>query len=244
LRAQATPTLGEFDGRKPVVYATCVAGPPQEPEIEGLQLVLAGSFNPTIFQPAWFAAQGILKPREAENVDLGLIHPQVTDFRTDRFSIQVQPGRFVGLCDDPRNHEPLLDAVVGAFRVLHHTPVVALGINVDLHFDFGSKDACRRLGTELVPTAAWERVGLHVEMHDVAVHAKRPDGRRGHIQVRVQPSARLPAGVYVQVNDHYDLSGEPEPRDAVAALAILENDWADSVQRSRSIAHDLVRTAQ
>jgi hypothetical protein len=30
------------------------------PQIRGLTFVLIGEFNPTIFQPAWFASEGLL----------------------------------------------------------------------------------------------------------------------------------------------------------------------------------------
>jgi hypothetical protein len=38
----------------------------QHPEIQGISVVWLGDFNPKIFQPAWFAAEGLIRSRSTE----------------------------------------------------------------------------------------------------------------------------------------------------------------------------------
>lgn len=203
--------------------------------------MLVGSFNPKIFQPSWLGAQGLLSKAEADNADVSLIHPQVSVFRTDRLNIQVQPMQFVASCTDPKDQEPLLDVVIGCFRILQHTPISLMGINLNFHFALGSRVECDRLGFALVPREPWARAGLESAMKDLAVQAPRGDENPGFLQIRVQPSVRYAFGVFIQVNDHYDLTQIAGPGDAAPAMDLLERVFSDSIRRSRTIAQALVR---
>jgi hypothetical protein len=40
------------------------------PEIQGMSIVLVGGFNPKIFHPAWFAAQKLIREKEAEEANI------------------------------------------------------------------------------------------------------------------------------------------------------------------------------
>jgi hypothetical protein len=55
---------------------------PPKPEIEGVGIVLVGSFNPRIFQPAWFAAENLIREEEEQAAKIELIHRQVAIFST------------------------------------------------------------------------------------------------------------------------------------------------------------------
>ena len=54
-----------------------------EPEIDGVDVVLVGDFNPAIFTPAWFALNGLLPESATASADLQIAHQQITAFNTD-----------------------------------------------------------------------------------------------------------------------------------------------------------------
>ena len=43
-----------------------------------VDIVFLGRFNPSIFQPMWFSSHGLLREEEADEAEIGLIHPEVT----------------------------------------------------------------------------------------------------------------------------------------------------------------------
>jgi hypothetical protein len=91
------------------------------PEISGGSIVLAGSFNPAIFQPAWFGRQGLLAGTEVDNAEIKIVHPQISFFETERFVVQVTANRFAAISKPNASAEPLRDLVAGTFFILEHT---------------------------------------------------------------------------------------------------------------------------
>jgi hypothetical protein len=49
-------------------------------EIDGHTIVFVGSFNPQIFQPAWFASRNLLKKEEADGAKIEIINRQLVIF--------------------------------------------------------------------------------------------------------------------------------------------------------------------
>ena len=47
-------------------------------ELSGINIVMLGSFNPKIFQPAWFAANELIRNLEAEEADTQIIHNDIS----------------------------------------------------------------------------------------------------------------------------------------------------------------------
>jgi hypothetical protein len=103
-------------------------------ELEGMNIVLLGTFNPMIFQPAWFSAEGLLRREEAEAVEGVIIHREIASFETSWVNLQVRPERFMASTANSSFYEPLRDLVFGTFQVLHHTPIQKLGLNRNFHW--------------------------------------------------------------------------------------------------------------
>jgi hypothetical protein len=72
--------------------------PESKIEIAGASVVRTGSFNPAIFHPEWFANNGLLPRREVDEADVKVVHPQLSNFETERFIIQVTPERLGARC--------------------------------------------------------------------------------------------------------------------------------------------------
>ena len=119
-------------------------------EVNGASVVLTGSFNPTIFQPEWFLRQNLLPAEECGKAEIKVIAPQVCEFQTERFIIQVTTERFAVLSKPDANPAPIRDLVAGTFFTLPHTPLKALGLNRDMHFVLPSEEAWHQVETRLL----------------------------------------------------------------------------------------------
>ena len=216
------------------------------PEIDGATIVLLGSFNPAIFTPSWFALHGLLPKGVADSAELAVAHPQVTSFSADWLRLEVTPERFqVETVQAPKIR--VHDIAVRVFAEhLPHTPLMAFGINRNVHFlvrDLAARDGLGRILAPVDPWGSWGReLGLDSEdggMKSLTMSQSKPTERPlgGQINVTVQPSSRVGGGVsgiYVGINDHYVL-GESEPRAAGHSMKILEANFKPSQDRSEAI---------
>src|SRR5208283_6119003 len=96
----------------------------------------------------------------------------------------------------------LHDFFVKCFQKLGETPISAVGINREIHFDAGSKEAQDRVGDRLAPKLVWgdfmERGGrrlggLRTLVMEQALyegkHITRLDGSPGWIRIAAYPVA-------------------------------------------------------
>src|SRR3712207_1383849 len=102
--------------------------------LEGATVVLLGSFNPAIFHPAWFAANGLIREEEARAAEIEIVHPNAAVFRTEWLVIESARDRFLATTILDAYYEPLRDLVVGVLDLLSHTPLTAMGLNRDFHY--------------------------------------------------------------------------------------------------------------
>ena len=58
-------------------------------------IVLLGKFNPTIFQPFWFVAQKLIGKQDGESAELGIVHPDIVNFKLRWCNLEVTRERFV-----------------------------------------------------------------------------------------------------------------------------------------------------
>lgn len=212
-------------------------------EINGASIVLAGSFNPAIFQPEWFVRQNLLPPEEGEKAEIKVIVPQVTEFHTERFIIQVTTDRFAAISKPEANPAPLRDLVVGTFFVLEHTPLKALGLNRDMHFSMASEEMWHRIGDTLVPKEVWKGIlAGHVGMRTLQVQAEIPDypdekQTEQRLVVRVEPSMRVKQGVYIQTNEHCEA---PKESSAEYLTQRIRSRWEGAYNYAAKIADYLL----
>ena len=100
----------------------------------------------------------LLRDPEADAAKVKILAPQVCEFETERFYIQVTEDRFMALSKPAANPAPLLDLVAGTFFVLEHTPVTALGLNRMMHFSLDSEEHWHQVGNKLAPKEAWSDI--------------------------------------------------------------------------------------
>jgi hypothetical protein len=178
-------------------------------QVNSASVVLTGSFNPAIFQPEWFVRQNLLPAEECEKAEIKIIAPQVCEFQTERFVIQVTTERFAVLSKPDANPAPIRDLVAGTFFTLEHTPLKALGLNRDMDFALPSEEAWHQVGDTLAPKDIWKKILQgRIGMRSLLVQSEVPnfpdatqDSTR--LWVRIEPSVRVKYGLYIQTNEHF-----------------------------------------
>lgn len=211
-------------------------------KIEGIGIVLVGSFNPQIFQPAWFAAQGLIRKEEGESAKIQVIHPEIAAFSLDWAQLQVTHENFVLDSSTTQQFSPALlrDLALGTFRLLPHTPVKMMGLNRSFHFPIESEALWHSIGHKLAPKEHWNGLLEKPGTRSLSVEGIRPDKHKGRILVKVEPSIQLHPGVFVHINDHFEVENPNTTTGANEMVDILEKQWQVSLERSERIGYTLL----
>jgi hypothetical protein len=223
--------------------------------MDSVSIVLVGSFNPTIFQPMWFAANELIARADAENAEVSVIHPDITQFRARQMNFVVEHGRFFVTCETI--HRNLVrDLVLSCFgQILVHTPIKMMGLNRELHFSCGSEAQRSKFGFEIAPLQPWGEWGK--EIHDAYSTDKahggmmrvsmrqvpRLDKREGYLQTDIQPSGVLQRdGIHILVNDHFQFEPQ-EKHPALRAMETLEQIWEEDAEKAEKIISHIMQRA-
>ena len=204
--------------------------------IQGVNIVVLARLTPTIFHPAWFAAQNLMRQQEADVADIKILQPAAAMFKMEWLQMTVLPDRLQAATVEEGFYEVLRDLVIGIFELLNHTPVTAFGINRDFHYQLESEKAWHKLGDRLTPKGEWQKILNQPGMRSLVIEGKRPDNLEGYTQVKVEPSPRAPSSVYVEINDHYDLASSKTGKSADRLTEILASNWQLSMSRAINIA--------
>lgn len=211
------------------------------PERDTTSIVLVGSFNPRIFQPAWFVAQGLLPPGEGADADVQVIANDICIFQTDWCRIEVLNNRFSLTSISTPVEEVLRDLVIGTFRILEHAPVTRMGINASAHFQLTNVEVWHQFGHLLAPKESiWEPILDRPGTLTLTVEGRRPDDHDGHVRVKVEPSTLIPNGIFIESNDEFR---SLESISAKWVAEILESEWEPVRSRAMSIRYGLIAKA-
>lgn len=223
------------------------------PELSGVTIVAAGSFNPAIVHPLWLAEKELIPENvaehamEQESAKQMMVSPQLASFVADWLSVQVTPKQAVLATVDQGRAVDLRDLAKGFFDLLPETPVDALGINADSHFRTDGAAAWHAFGDRFLPKDFWEPLfqgdawkprdttGSRVGMRAMTVEIQRSDPEvPGYVRIEIAPSTRIgPNGVYVGINAHFQLTqriqhahaGAAARANAGAAARVLAAQW-------------------
>ncbi len=195
-------------------------------------IVLVGSFNPRIFQPEWFVRHGLLQAKDIEGVNIEIISNDYAIFELPWLKVEVLGDRFMARTEDESKFSPLKDLVVGTFKILEHTPISAIGLNREISFDFLTSENWHRVGHSLAPKLIWEEYVDTPGMMMLLMQSKRTDDKKGSINIKIRPAAKIPFGVTGDVNDHVDL---PEHSDALDACKIIDASWDQSLEKAEKL---------
>lgn len=223
-----------------------------EPDISSVSIVLLGSLNPKIFTPDWFARHDLLTTGEADAADIEIVHQQVTKFHAAWLTLAVEQERLIADTSEP----PILlhDLVLRTFQEhLSHTPIGRFGINRQVHFKVESVETRDRIGHKLAPPSAWGEWAPKIEAADGIIRGGMQklvmrqaivddDRPKGYVQATVEPSNKIAngVGIYVQVNDHYEVADPDDITGCNAAMALLAENFDPSLKRAETIINQVM----
>ncbi len=172
-------------------------------ELEGVALVLVGTFNPAIFQPAWFAKQKLLPDQEVEAAENIIVTPQITSWTIGGVTLTVQQERLQAE-GNPDVGVVIRDLMVGTFKILEHTPITALGISRNIHFRMPDENVWHKVGHRLAPKPLWEGLLVKPGMRTLVMQGTRKESGARMVLLRVEPSLRIQPGVFVGTTYHFE----------------------------------------
>ena len=226
------------------------------PEITGVDVVVLGDFNPTIFSPRWLSSHGFIRDSVADGAQVQVIHQEITDFTADWLHLQAMRDRFT-LKTSQAPFVRLRDLVLRVFsEYLPHTPLRAFGINFSVHFLVDSRASRDRIGNLLAPLEPWgpwrEKLDLDGKgggLTRLQISQLAPRGRRSgdRINVQVEPSNRVGregTGVFVSVNDHFVAGSGAPPMGADGLMKVLGEEFSPSLKRSEGIVDHIMSLAE
>lgn len=208
-----------------------------------ISVVMVGSFTPTICQPAWFAAEDLLRKAEADEVKNLVVHDQVTQFSTEWLSLEVTRDRFVARVKSDAYQEHLYDFVRGLIAKLIHTPVQQLGTNIEVRTRFGSTEDWHAFGHFLAPKTPWKMPDLVVPgMRNLTMQFERlnTDDHGGFTVIGVHPVLNTSTDVIFRVNDHFDCLGNGNSQGGKWALNLLANEFEASIVRGQKFVDQVL----
>jgi hypothetical protein len=217
------------------------------PQISAASIVALGHFNPLIFGRDWLRDKEILVGNDFEKLKTSIVHPDIVSYEMPWGTFQADRTTFnIGTTREPlvRVH----DFFVRCFQFLPETPISAVGINREVHFETASEAARDRVGDVLAPKEFWgdfvqsggqKTGGLRSLIMEQATtkegRHRRTDGKFGHVWVRVEPSLRqdIRYGIFMQVNDHFDLMTPPDKlSDGRAGADLVTEQFERSITNS------------
>ncbi len=215
-----------------------------DPTVQAASIVLLGSFNPRLFQPLWLATQDLVSATEADRAEIQLISPALTILNVGPFSLQVLDDRFVAETIHIPYFSPLRDLVVGIFRLLRHTPARALGINRSMHFKPEENLSWRGFDASVQASVPWTEALTEPEMVGLDLRSRRDNSPvEGYVQLHLEPSQREKEGIFIRVNDHYQVAGENSQAGLQSITEIVAAEFTQSLDRSLSLAKRTLEVA-
>jgi hypothetical protein len=198
--------------------------------LDRMAIVLRGAFNPTIFQPQWFARHEVLRPSEADEALLQIAHAQVTDFKTGWLQVQVTRDRFSAMSLNGGYEAPLCDFVIHTFGILEHSPLTALGMNREVKVQFDTVDRWHKFGHAVVPKAAWTGALNNPGLLGVRIEGSR-DIPGGKVQAQIANTGERRADI--DINEHRSEESGP-------LMAVLRDSWVQALAESARIVDHLL----
>lgn len=209
-------------------------------KLEAVSVVVIGSFNPAIFHPNWFATENLIRPEEEKDARIDVVHPEVTKFELPWLQFECTHERMLLASSDASSYVIVRDLASGIFKNLSHTPIIAFGLNSDMHFEIEDLEQWHALGHHFAPKADWEDIIDNPGMRSLVIEGKVPKSSATYIRIKLEPSVKIKPGVYCQVNFHFHLVDKETTltRNAARLREELKLNWDTFIEyRTSSATH-------
>ena len=203
-----------------------------KPEISGHSIVFRGNFNTRIFQPSWFAGEGIIRKTESDNADIEVIHRDISIFSIGWLRLQVTQDSFNASTTQEPYFEIMRDFAISTFEVLVHTPIKMMGINFDMHVRISNEESFDRFINGFILNSMASSVFNEPSLSSYVISDKRLSSYKGQVKIKLEKSTKLDRGLYISINDHFEAENIESVLGAKEMLLILKNEWESSYSRS------------
>jgi hypothetical protein len=228
------------------------------PQVSAASIVALGHFNPLIFGRDWLREKEIVVGNDFENLKVSIVHPEIVSYQLPWGNFQADRNNFT----IATTREPLVrvhDFFVRCYQFLPETPISAVGINREVHFETASEAARDRVGNVLAPKDFWgdfvqsgaqKTGGLRSLIMEQSIPKEgrlvRTDGKFGYVWARIEPSLRrdIRYGIFMQVNDHFDLMTPPDKlSDGRAVADLVTEQFERSITNSEHLIDRVMELA-
>jgi hypothetical protein len=211
---------------------------------EVASIVLVGSFNPAIFHPEWLLRHSLISEDDNKGAKVEVVHNQLSKFSLEWLFIDVMHEKLIARTNDSSYFSPMRDLISSALKILEHTPIGQMGMNLDLSYKIDEEEIWHRIGDNLVPKKYWDVLPERVGMKVVTVESPRPDDLKGYIQVKVTPIKHDFTGVHFNVNNHIELLYEEDGNEVKLNSAdVLAGNWERLLKYSKEICEETLKKA-
>jgi hypothetical protein len=206
---------------------------------ETRSIVLLGSFTPEIFHPGWFASRGLLRDDEAEKSVIELMAPELAMFRLPWGELRALANRVDFTIVEPTAYEAGRDLIASLARIVSF-PVRSVGLNYHNHWKMPSENLLDRLATAAAEVmATTELTPPHLQTLDI--RAEREDADYpGSVGMTLQPSSIVTGGIYISVNDHYDIDDNDSESRTEQLIDVLGTRWDSAGSMGAALAQRLI----
>lgn len=206
-------------------------------QVKTLSLVFLGDFNPAIFQPAWFSGKNLIREQEARDAKLDVVHNELAKFQIPNWlQFECTRLRCVFLTTQEPFFEPIRDLAIGTFKILKETPIRALGINHNMHYQLPNEKTYYEFGNKLSPLSNWEDTITDPRLIRLEIlEGGRKDWKNGQYRINVVPSDIIGAssfGISIGFNHHF-AKHDNGPLNSI--IDIIEENWESTEKKANSI---------
>ena len=216
----------------------------EEIETTGVSIVTLGDFNPSIFQPLWLSSNDLMPAEEIAEADITLVSKKISLFEAGGMRIHAEDDRLVISTSDSSCIPSLRDLAYGVLSLLSHTPVRAIGLNLDSTATVNSADAWNAIGDRLAPKNHWSEILKNSRMREVIIDGKRDKYPHARVSFRVRPAGEK--SLVISVNQHYTIDERIDPHQAgsvTEALLVLKKDWTSFIKYAQQSSREIIVSA-
>jgi len=210
---------------------------------ESLQIVIVGDFNPSIIQPSWLLYHGLLNENEVETAKIDVIIPDASVFEIGGWlKIEVFRDRFVMHSYNEGYYESLRDILIGVLKLLNHTKLNALGININNIFTYQNNKDIHIISHNLINSYIYEYISKNPSLKTLTFQLNRTDNYDGYFQLTFQVNEN-PKEIFISVNDHYQLQNNNNKNilNTDIAIKILSSEWYNSLDECNKLTEEFFK---
>ena len=206
-------------------------------ESEEASITFIGSFNPAIIHPEWLLRHKLISKDDNKGAEIEIVHPEISRFTLEWLDVDISRRKIIIRTNDPSKYSPLRDLMISIFKILEHTPIKQLGMNLIVTYEIDTEENWHKIGDNLAPKEIWEeslpkRVGLGA----LTVESPRIDELDGKISVSISSLRQEFFGIIVNTNNHVELIVTQEDKEKIYdAPIILTNYWDSALELAKTI---------